>query len=91
MFEHQPPDMSFFFGSVELCGFFFQKTTKFHFLSEMSENDTDIETVQSISVISESMQVIFHSSDSVSKWLLGTEVESYQEFRRSNIENSRNI
>ena len=59
-----------------ICGtlrVFFKKTTKFHFLSEMSENDTDIETVQSISVISESMQVIFHSSDSVSKWLLGTE------------------
>ena len=32
------------------------------------------------------MQVIFHSSDCVSK-VLGA--ESYQEFRRSNIENSR--
>ena len=37
----------------------------------MSENDTDIETVQSISIIPESMQVIFHSSGSVSEWFLG--------------------
>ena len=38
----------------------------------MSENNTDIESVQSISVISESMQVIFHPSDRISEWLQGT-------------------
>ena len=40
---------------------------------EMSENDTDIETVQSITTTPETMQVIFHPSDSISEWVLGTE------------------
>ena len=71
MCEHQPPNMSFFFGSVELCGFF-PENYKISFLSEMSENDTHIETFQSISIIPESMQVLFHPSDRISEWLLGT-------------------
>ena len=37
----------------------------------MSENDIDIESVQSIGIISESMEVIFHPSDRISEWLLG--------------------
>ena len=37
----------------------------------MSENDIDIESVQSIGINSESMQVIFHPSDRISEWLLG--------------------
>ena len=62
----------YFFASITrhefflwICGtfwFFFQKTAKFHFLSEMSKNDIDIETVHSISIIPKSMQVIFCSS-----------------------------
>ena len=52
----------FFLWICETFRGFFQKTTKFHFLSEMPKNYTDIETVQSISIIPESMQVIFHSS-----------------------------
>ena len=63
--------MSFFFGSVELCGFF-PENYKISFLSEMSGNDTDIETVQSIRIIPESMQIIFHPSDSISEWFCGT-------------------
>ena len=39
----------------------------------MSENDTDIETVQSITTTPETMQVIFHPSDSISEWVLGNE------------------
>ena len=47
-----------------ICGTlrgFFQKTTKFNFLSEMSKNYTHIETVQLISIIPEITQVIFQS------------------------------
>ena len=47
-----------------ICGtlrVFFQKTTKFNFLSEMSKNYTHIETVQLISIIPEITQVIFQS------------------------------
>ena len=58
-----------------ICGTlrgFFPKNYAISFLSEMTENNTDIESIQSISVISESMQVIFHPSDRISKCLLGT-------------------
>ena len=68
-----------------ICGtlqLFFPENYKISFLSELSENNADIDRVQSISIItstanvfadvSESMQVIFHLSDRISEWFFGT-------------------
>ena len=90
--DHQLPNMSFFFGSVDLCDFFPQKY-KSSFVWNVRERcwywDDSFHkykltsTAKFFADVSKSMHVIFHPSEEFQSGFLVTEVKLYQALRRS--------